>query len=123
MSSPDSAATPGDAGWGFILLSAVALLLVTLSAYTWVFGIGVWIVALWLDVALTALAAALIWVRGGFGCLEQFVPFVATIAVTACTFARPDVVGPWIPAAQAVAVGAVVVGTRVRSGRRAAGRN
>ncbi|GAA1476794.1 hypothetical protein GCM10009623_12400 [Nocardioides aestuarii] len=123
MSTPDSATGPGDAGWGFILLSAAALLLVTLSAYTWVFGVGVWLVALWLDVALTAVAATLIWVRGGFGCLEQLVPFVATIAVTACTFARPDVVGPWIPAAQAIAVAAVVVGTRVRSGRRETGRN
>jgi hypothetical protein len=123
VSTLDPGSAPSQTGWGFILLSGAALIAVTLSPYSLVAGEDVWVWALWLDVALTALAATLVWVRGGFGCLEQFVPLVATVAVVATTAARPDVVGPWIPVCQGVAFLAVVVGTRVRSGRRTAGRN
>lgn len=104
-----------------MLLTAAAVLAVTLSPFTLVLGPTAWFTALWLDVALTGLAAVMVWTRRGVGCLEIFVPFVATLAVVASTAARPGEVGPWIPAGQALAVVLVVVGMRVRQGAPRAG--
>ncbi len=97
-----------------MLLTALAVLVVTLSPFTIALGPTAWFTALWLDVALTAVAAVMVWTRRGVGCLEIFVPFVATIAVVASTAARPGEVGPWIPVLQVLAVLAVVAGVRVR---------
>ena len=105
-----------------ILLTALAVVAVTLSPFTIALGRPTWFAALWLDVALTALAAGLVWTRRGIGCFEIFVPFVATIGVLASTAARPEEVGPWIPLLQVAGTLAVVAGARARQPRGGTGR-
>lgn len=114
------APTPSDRWtWVYLVLSALALLYVLFAPFSvfvspevvqpWYAGVA----------GITWVGVALFWWRPRFNCLEMFIPMVATVWVVSFTAARPDVIGPWIPAAQGLAVAAILLGIRVRGPRRA----
>ena len=88
----------------YVLAAPLSVLISSAAVQPWYAGVA----------ALSCVGAGLFWWRPHFGCLEVFVPLVATVWVIAFTLARPDVIGPWIPAVQVVAMAAIVVGAKVR---------
>jgi hypothetical protein len=114
-------ATLSDTGArAYLAVSGIALLYVLAAPFSvlispeavkpWYAGVA----------GLTCVAAALAWWRPRPGCFELFVPVVATVWVISFTAARPDVIGPWIPVVQGLAMVAIVLGYRVR--RRSGGK-
>jgi hypothetical protein len=113
----ESDAQPGAAvTWAHMILSALALLYV-LAAPLSVFLSPDAVVPWYAGVAgLTCVSAVLVATTDRLGCLELFVPMVATISVIAFTAAQPDVIGLWIPIVQGAAVVALVLAYRWRRG-------
>lgn len=107
-------AREGVLTWMHIIVSALALLYVLAAPFS-VFLSPDAVVPWYAGVAgLSCVAAVLVATTDRLGCLELFVPMVATISVTAFVAARPEVLGVWIPVVQAVAVATLVLAYRWR---------
>lgn len=100
--------------WAYLVMSALALFYVLLAPFS-VFISPEAVVPWYAGVAaLTWVGVLLVARRAVFGCLEVFVPMVATVWTIAFTAARPDVIGLWIPLVQGIGMLAIVVLLRVR---------